>query len=184
VTLRFILGWSCPPAALQRFTNSVRTSLKFLTSTLGSVGNVFFFFPLPVFFSLKHPPARNRKQAAQARTRYQTYGFLEGVEGRKPAKVFKGPAVRRAERRSSHHARPAAACAAAPVRHCLAAERSGGPGRAARRARLCSARRGSALLALSFSFPLSRSPRPRALSRSPSLSLTLPAPDVMAKKPR
>lgn len=178
------MGWSCPPAALQRFTNSVRTSLKFLTSTLGSVGNVFFFFPLPVFFSLKHPPARNRKQAAQARTRYQTYGFLEGVEGRKPAKVFKGPAVRRAERRSSHHARPAAACAAAPVRHCLAAERSGGPGRAARRARLCSARRGSALLALSFSFPLSRSPLPRSLSRSPSLSLTLPAPDVMAKKPR
>lgn len=172
MTLRFILGWSCPPAALQRFTNSVRTSLKFLTSTLGSVGNVFFFFPLPVFFSLKHPPARNRKQAAQARTRYQTYGFLEGVEGRKPAKVFKGPAVRRAERRSSHHARPAAACAAAPVRHCLAAERSGGPGRAARRGVRDCARRGAAPLS-SRSLSLSPSLAPPSLARSLALPLSL-----------
>lgn len=154
-------------------TNSVQTSPRFLTSALGSEGTFFFFFfPPPIFRAPKDPPTRNRKQAAQARTHYQTYGFLEGVEGRKPAKVFKGPAVRRAERRSSHHARPAAACAAAPVRHCLAAERSGGPGRAARRGAVCAAVLGAAPLS-SRSLSLSPSLAPPSLARSLALPLSL-----------
>lgn len=88
VTLRFILGWSCPPAALQRFTNSVRTSLKFLTSTLGSVGNVFVFFSPPGFLFPQTPPSSQPKASSPGSYTLPDLRVSRGGGGEKAGESF------------------------------------------------------------------------------------------------
>lgn len=167
----FHFGVVLPPAALQRFTNSVRTSLKFLTSTLGSVGNVFFFFS-PSRFSFPSNTPQLATESKQPRLVHATRptGFSRGWRGESRRKFLKGlpcggpsgGAVTMPARRLR-----------VPPRRCgIVWRRSGAAARAGRRGVRDCARRGAAPLS-SRSLSLSPSLAPPSLARSLALPLSL-----------